>query len=135
MYSEYIGELIKHGKLKESLNLLLEHIENNPYTVAFCDIGYLFINLNNYNNAIFYLNLALRFSIIDKEFTYRPTIYLNLSVAHKMKGDKENLNSEYNTSLKYLNFYFDCIKNKNDDNISQAKQLKEELDNKLQIKE
>lgn len=133
MYPESILETIKSGKLKEGLYLLLKYTENNVFDIAaYCDIGYILINLGSYNKAIEYLNLALEFSKIEKEFIYRPTICLNLAVAHKMNGNEKKLITEYKLSLKYINLYFEYTKNNPDENILQAKDLKEDLERKIE---
>ena len=50
-----------------------------------------------------------------------------------MNGDKKELSSEYELSLKYINLYFEYTKNKPDDNILQAKYLKDYLESKIHL--
>ena len=135
MYPNYIFELIKNNELKEALNSLFNWIGEHPFdTVSFCDIGYILLNMGDYDEAIRYLNIALKYSQIDKETKYRPTILLNLAFSYKIKGDKENFNNSYLKAKKYIDEYFKLIKN-NTNNITyqQAKSLDEELKRKLQL--
>ena len=134
MYPKYILELIKDNKLEEALNYLFNLIKKHPFdTVSFNDIGYLLVNMGNYDEAISYLNIALNYSKIDNEIICRPTIFLNLAVSYKLKGDVENSDDSYLKAKNNIDEYFKLIKNNNDSNYQQAMELEKQLKNKFQF--
>lgn len=122
MYPDTIVALIENNKLSEAIDALLHYLNNNPYDIfAWCDIGYCFLNVGNYFEAIRYLKAALMLSIDKDEKKARPVIYLNLAQAYKY-------NKDYKESKNSLDKYFELV-NKKDINYNQAEVLKKELKN------
>ena len=126
MYPDKIVTLIETNRLSEAIDALLNFLNKNPYDIsAWCDIGYCFLNVGNYFEAIRYLKAALMLSKDKEEKKARPVIYLNLAQAYKY-------NKDYEKSKNSLDEYFKLVK-KNDINYKQAQSLDEELKRKFQF--
>ena len=123
MYPDKILTLIESNRLSEAIDALLNFLNKNPYNIsAWCDIGYCFLNVGNYFEAIRYLKAAL---MLSKDKEEKKVIYLNLAQAYKY-------NKDYEESKNSLDEYFKLVK-ENDTNYKQAQSLDEELKRKLQF--
>ena len=123
MYPDKILTLIESNRLSEAIDALLNFLNKNPYNIsAWCDIGYCFLNVDNYFEAIRYLKAAL---MLSKDKEEKKVIYLNLAQAYKY-------NKDYEESKNSLDEYFKLVK-ENDTNYKQAQSLDEELKRKLQF--